>query len=91
MPYPVACKPQAWSAGCAFLLLQSTLGLRIDAWERRLSFNRATPPPWLERLEIRGLRVRDARIDLCITRGRFGAAAIEVIDKEKEIEVVVHK
>src|SRR6185295_2907366 len=60
VPYPVACKPQAWAAGAVYFLLQSTLGLSIDAWERRVSFTHAAPPPWLGRIDIRGLRVRDA-------------------------------
>jgi hypothetical protein len=29
--YPVACSPQAWSAGVVFPLLQSSMGLSIDA------------------------------------------------------------
>ena len=34
--YPVACMPQAWAAGSAFLLLQSCLGLSIDAARREV-------------------------------------------------------
>jgi glycogen debranching enzyme len=91
VPYPVACQPQAWAAAGVFLLLQSTFGLSINAWERRVSFDRAAPPPWLKRLDIRGLRVRDARVDLCISRGRFGTASIEIIDKQGDVEVTVRK
>jgi glycogen debranching enzyme len=36
VPYPVACKPQAWVAGSLFQFLQAILGLRIDAWARRV-------------------------------------------------------
>jgi glycogen debranching enzyme len=89
VPYPVACKPQAWAAGSVFLLLQSVLGLHIDAWEQRVTFERAALPSWLNRLDIRGLRVRDARVDLSIIRGRWHAA-VEVLDKEGEVEIVVH-
>jgi glycogen debranching enzyme len=35
VPYPVACKPQAWAAASVFLLLQAMLGLNVDAWDRR--------------------------------------------------------
>lgn len=90
VPYPVACKPQAWAAGSVFLMLQAALGLSIDGWERRVTFHRAALPRWLERLDIRGLRVRDARVDLSIARGHWGAA-VEVIDKEGDVEVVVRK
>lgn len=88
VPYPVACKPQAWAAGSVFLLLQAALGLRIDAWERRVTFERATLPPWLNRLTLHGLQVCDARVDLCITRGQWHAA-VEVLNREGEVEVVV--
>jgi hypothetical protein len=47
-------------------------------------------PEWLQRLDIRGLRVRGARLDLSIARGAWGVA-VEVIDKEGEVEVVVRK
>ncbi len=88
VPYPVACKPQAWAAGSVFLLLQAALGLRIDAWERRVSFERAALPRWLNRLTIQGLQVCDARLDLSITRGHL-YAAVEVLKREGEVEVVV--
>jgi glycogen debranching enzyme len=89
VPYPVACKPQAWAAGSVFLLLQAALGLRIDAWERRVTLERVTLPSWLNELSLRGLRVGDAQVDLYIVRGRWGAA-VEVVDKQGEVEVVVH-
>lgn len=34
--YPVACLPQAWSAGSAFMLMQACLGLEIDGWDGEL-------------------------------------------------------
>lgn len=90
VPYPVACKPQAWAAASVFLLLQAVLGMSVDAWESRVLFQNAHLPPWLERIDIRGLRVREARADLTITRGRRGIA-VEVIDKEGDVTVVVQK
>lgn len=90
VPYPVACKPQAWAAGSVFLLLQATLGLSVDAWERRVTFDRTALPPWLTRLDIRGLQVGDGRVDVSVIRDRWGAA-VEVIDKKGEVEIVVRK
>jgi glycogen debranching enzyme len=90
VPYPVACKPQAWAAGSVFLLLQATLGLRVDAWKRRVSFSQPALPGWMNTLEIRGLRVVGARLDLRITRGRR-SAAVEVTGKEGEVDVLVRK
>jgi glycogen debranching enzyme len=90
VPYPVACKPQAWAAGSVFMILQAMLGLSIDAWGRRVTFDQAVLPPWINRLDIRGLRVCDARIDFSITQGRWGAA-VEVIDRQGAVEVIVRK
>jgi glycogen debranching enzyme len=90
VPYPVACKPQAWAAGSVFLLLQAALGLHIDAWEQRVRLERITLPSWLNELSLRGLRIGDAQVDLYIVRGRW-SAAVEVVDKQGEVEVVFHK
>ena len=90
VPYPVACRPQAWAAGSVFLLIQATLGLTIDAWKRRVLFSQAAMPEWLEQLEIRGLRVRDARLGLRISRGRF-SASIEVTGRDGVVDVLVRK
>lgn len=90
VPYPVACKPQAWAAGSVLLLLQATLGLEVDAWQRRITLTRPMLPPWLERLDIRKLRVGDASTDLAIYRRRLGAA-VEVTDRTGDLEVVVRR
>jgi glycogen debranching enzyme len=90
VPYPVACKPQAWAAGSVFLLLQAALGLHIDAWQRQVRFERIVLPSWLNELSFRGLRIGDTQVDLHIVRGRW-SAAVEVVDKQGEVEVVVHK
>jgi glycogen debranching enzyme len=90
VPYPVACKPQAWAAGSVFLLLQAALGLHVDAWERRVTFERVTLPSWLNELSLRGLQVGDARVDLHVVRRRW-SAAVEVVDRQGEVEIVVHK
>ena len=42
--YPVACAPQAWAAGAAFMLLQAALGLDIDATTRTVYFIRPRLP-----------------------------------------------
>jgi glycogen debranching enzyme len=88
--YPVACRPQAWAAASVFLLLQAVLGLSIDAWKQRVTFTRPCLPPWLDALEIRGLRIRDARLDVRIMRGRR-SAALEVISKDGAVDVLVRK
>jgi len=87
VPYPVACRPQAWAAGSVFLLLEAALGLEIHGAERRVVLRHPQLPGWLSWLEIRNLRVAGARIDLSVLRGRYGGS-VEVLRKDGDVEVV---
>ncbi len=87
VPYPVACRPQAWAAGAVFLLLEAALGLETDALHRRIIFREPQLPSWLASLEIRNLRVGDARLDLNVLRGKHGGS-VEILRREGEVEVV---
>ncbi len=64
VPYPVACRPQAWAAGSILMILTAILGLRPDAPHGQLYVVRPHLPPWLSRVQIRGLRVGSATVDL---------------------------
>jgi len=68
VPYPVACQPQAWSAGSIPYLLKWGLGLSPDAMEKRLRVVRPSLPRWLERVDVTGLELAGARIDLRFER-----------------------
>jgi glycogen debranching enzyme len=85
--YPVACAPQAWSAGAPFLLLQACMGLEIRAPERKLLLTNPALPAELDHLRIEGLRIMDATVDLLLQRHAHGIA-VEVLRKNGDIEVV---
>jgi len=68
VPYPVACAPQAWAAGAIPYLLKWGLGLSPDGLNGRLRVIRPSLPHWLGRVEVSGLRVAGATIDLCFER-----------------------
>jgi glycogen debranching enzyme len=68
VPYPVACQPQAWSAGSIPFMLKWGLGLSPDALAKRLRIIRPSLPRWLERVEVTGLEIGKARIDLRFER-----------------------
>jgi glycogen debranching enzyme len=78
--YPVACLPQAWSAGAVFMVLQACLGLSIDAFSREVRIDRPTLPHELNRLAVRRLAVADSSVDLVFQRtgGRVVASAERV-------------
>ncbi|SDH75249.1 amylo-alpha-1,6-glucosidase [Variovorax sp. OV700] len=66
--YPVACLPQAWAAGSAFMLLQACLGLQVDGIRRQVTIVHPRLPADIDQLHVRQLRVGDARVDLHFQR-----------------------
>ncbi len=78
VPYPVACRPQAWAAGAFPLMAQAMLGLCPDAPNGRLKIVRPVLPDWLRQVRVRGLRVGDGAVDLFYER-RAGRTSV-VID-----------
>jgi hypothetical protein len=50
----------------------------------------ATLPQWLDYIDIRGLQVNSANIDVRIHRGGWGTS-VEILDKKGDIEVIVRK
>jgi glycogen debranching enzyme len=68
--YPVACSPQAWAAGALPHVLWTLLGLRADALAGRLRVVRPVLPDWLDWVELVGVPVGPARVDLRFDRRR---------------------
>ncbi|GIG24373.1 glycogen debranching N-terminal domain-containing protein [Cellulomonas denverensis] len=61
LPYPAACRPQAWSAASSVAVLTSVLGLRPDAPAGTLEVAGSAA---LGALEVRGLRFAGAGVDV---------------------------
>ena len=88
VPYPVACRPQAWAAGSIPFLLGAGLGLSPDALDKRLRIVRPSLPRHLERVEVTGLELGSARIDLRFERaGGQVKLADARIEGDAEVEV----
>lgn len=66
--YPVACLPQAWSAGSAFMMLQACLGIRVDGWKREITVERPRLPIGIDNIVIRHLAIGEAKVDLIFER-----------------------
>lgn len=66
--YPVACLPQAWSAGSAFMLMQACLGLEIDGWDGEIRVTRPRLPIGIDTLTLRHLGVGATKVDLTFQR-----------------------
>jgi glycogen debranching enzyme len=69
--YLVSCIPQAWSAGMVFLCLRTLLGMAPDLTTQQLLLDPALPP-WLERIDVRDLRVFDSRVTFRVRRSARG-------------------
>jgi glycogen debranching enzyme len=88
VPYPVACSPQAWSAGAAFMFLQTMLGLRGHAEANELELLRPNLPDWLGKVTVTNLRIGDASVDLLFHRWR-GTTSAEVLRKVGDLSVTI--
>ncbi|MGZ6269168.1 MAG: amylo-alpha-1,6-glucosidase, partial [Candidatus Limnocylindrales bacterium] len=88
VPYPVACSPQAWSAGAPFLFLQTMLGLRAHADRAELELERPHLPDWLERVAVSELRIGEAAVDLVFRRSGAMTSA-EVVRKVGDVAVTI--
>ncbi|MCU1524158.1 MAG: uncharacterized protein JWO18_1052 [Microbacteriaceae bacterium] len=63
VPYPAACRPQAWSAAAAVSVLTSTLGLRADAPSGTLGIS---PSAIVGALTVTGLRLGTADVAIIV-------------------------
>jgi glycogen debranching enzyme len=85
--YPVACSPQAWSAGTVFLLLQSCLGLSVEGARSRVVFDKPYLPEGIPQLWIKGLQSGDAVVDLFFERFN-DEVRVGVTDRQGKMEVL---
>lgn len=88
VPYPVACRPQAWAAGTFPMVTQAILGLVPDAPAGRLYVVNPMLPAWLDRVEVTGLRVGTAEADLLYQRRGSGTWAV-VKDVRGDLDVQI--
>ncbi|HET7339237.1 MAG TPA: glycogen debranching N-terminal domain-containing protein [Candidatus Dormibacteraeota bacterium] len=73
--YPVACSPQAWSAGALPYMVTAAAGLQADAVAKRLTIKDPELPPGVRTMTLRGIRVADSTIDIQFMRKRHRTAA----------------
>jgi glycogen debranching enzyme len=88
VPYPVACRPQAWAAGSVPLMTQAILGLCPDAPNRRLYIVRPRLPEWLDTVDLRGLRVGPAEVDLAYEL-RGNETHVSVLETRGDLSISV--
>ena len=89
-PYPVACLPQAWASGSVFMLLQATLGIRIDGRSKEVHIERPLLPIGIESLTLRDLPMGTVCIDLEFHRIGDEVVAVPTKHIEGGVGVFAH-
>ena len=86
--FPVACSPQAASAGATFLLLQSVLGICIDALDRQIVLAHPVVPDGFEEIRVKNLEVAEASVDFTVRR-HGGSVSVSVERREGKLDLVI--
>jgi glycogen debranching enzyme len=87
--YPVACHPQAWAAAATPYLLETSLGLNPNAFERRLRVVDPRLPAFVGDVELKGVKVGDGRAHLKFVRNEDGRVRVDVVSVDGELDVEV--
>jgi glycogen debranching enzyme len=80
VPYPASCRPQAWSAASAIVLLQTHLGLTVDVPGGTAAIS---PPKGAGAMAVTGLRL--AGVGLAISADASGAVTSVATDAQVAI------
>ena len=86
--YPVACIPQAWASATVLGLLGACLGIKFDVAGKTIRFHHPTLPEAINRLDLSGLRLGDATVDLRFRRYATDVS-MNVLRREGNLEVIV--
>lgn len=84
--FPSACTPQAWASGAVFLMLQSVLGLEIDAVNKLLKVTEPHLPAWLDHVLVEDLSIAGARASLLFHR-KNNAVEVDMSDATNGIRL----
>jgi glycogen debranching enzyme len=86
--YPVACSPQTWSVASCFMIIQSFLGMELDAFENVIRFHKPVLPDFIESLEIRNLKFRKNYIDIRFTKA-YDSVSISILNKDSSVRMEI--
>jgi glycogen debranching enzyme len=86
--YVVACSPQAWSAASMYSLIQSLLNMMPDAQQKLLSIRDPHLPQGINMLQINGLRVGQAMVDLEF-RKTDKSVTVDVRNRQGELDIQI--
>ena len=85
--YPVACSPQAWASATLPGLLAAAIGLRFVPERNEIRFDRPVLPPFLEEVELHGLKVGNCEADVLLRRHAIDVG-VTVLRRSGPVNVV---
>ncbi|SNT21867.1 Glycogen debranching enzyme (alpha-1,6-glucosidase) [Streptosporangium subroseum] len=85
VPYPAACRPQAWSAAAAVAIVHAAVGLHPDVPAGRVLLRPLAGTP-LGEVSVRGLRVAGEEVDIEVDRD--GTVSVTGLSAGISIEIV---
>jgi glycogen debranching enzyme len=89
--YPVACMPQAWAAASVFHLLQTCLGVQIDAYAGDIRVVDPRLPAGIDQLELNNLDIGGARMYLVFERSEDEVTCTVDRQSDASIQTLVHR
>jgi glycogen debranching enzyme len=87
--YPTACHPQAWAACSIPYSTRVLLGLEPQAFKNRLQVVKPMLPDFIDRLNVRELRVAQSKVDLDFDRNPDGSVRVEVVKVDGDLDVEI--
>jgi glycogen debranching enzyme len=88
LQFPVACSPQSCAAAAPFLMLQSVLGISIDALDRQVVLAHPVVPEGFEEIRVKNLEVGEASVDFTVRR-HAGSVSVSVERREGKLDLVI--
>lgn len=83
VPYPAACRPQAWSATSSVAILAAVLGLSVDVPGHRLTVRPPAPCP-VGAVHVEGLRIAGEKLSVTIAAD----GTVQQIETPADVEVI---
>jgi glycogen debranching enzyme len=88
--YPVSCNPQAWASAMPFAVLEACLGMSFDAERNEIRFVHPVLPDFVDELEIRGIALNQAKLDIVLRR-QLHSAGVEIRHRHGDVDIVIVK
>jgi glycogen debranching enzyme len=85
---PDASRPQAWSSGAIFLLLQTWLGVAPRPFQRHVDITPVLPRDLTE-IIIKDMKIYDSSLSLRIVREN-GSLLLDVSDNPGDLDIMIH-